>query len=308
MFRFVDLFCGIGGFRVALQREGMECVFSSDIDPYVQDVYEDNFGERPLGDITGIQEDEIPEHDILCAGFPCQSFSRSGNRLGLADERGRLFYDIVRIAKHHKPLVLLLENVKTILTLDNGKVISTIENRLDRIGYRVHYHVLNSSEYGIPQKRERVYFACLRKDAPLKYQTPIPSRKVCSVADILLPNDQCDDLIVNRPDIHITKDDLFGALAPIRIGYLNKGGQGERIYSTKGHAITLSANGGGAGARTGLYLVDDKVRKLHITEAKRLMGFDEAHKVSSGIQGYKQLGNAVIPQMINNVYEGIRVT
>ncbi len=127
MYTFIDLFCGIGGFRVALEKQEMECVFSSDIDQHVQDSYYKNFGERTVGDISEISEKNIPKHDVLCAGFPCQTFSISGKMHGIQDNRGRLFYDIVCIAQYHQPNVLLLENVKNIMTIDNGNTINTIE-------------------------------------------------------------------------------------------------------------------------------------------------------------------------------------
>ena len=311
MFKFIDLFCGIGGFRVALEKQGMECVFSSDSDKNVQEAYHKNFGERPVGDITEIPENMIPRHDILCAGFPCQPFSISGKKLGTNDDRGRLFYEIIRIAQYHKPIVMILENVKNIVSMDSGNTIKMIEQKLDEIGYHVHVHVLNASNFGVPQARERVYFACLRKDTGtkdrLKYAPPKETFKKIYLENILEKTIDAS-LYVDRRDINIYKRDASNELKPIRIGTVNKGGQGERIYSPKGHAITLSAYGGGVGARTGLYLDEsDRIRRLSITEAKRLMGFNDAHYVSEGTQGYQQLGNAVIPSMIEHVYNAIKV-
>lgn len=310
MYKFVDLFSGIGGFRYALEKKGMKCVFSSEIDAKAQEAYSKNFGEKPHGDITEIPEKAIPAHDILCAGFPCQSFSISGDMKGLDDNRGRLFYDIVRIAQYHQPYVLLLENVKNILTVDDGKVIQTIETKLDEIGYVLHKHILNASYFGIPQSRERVYFVGLRKRIPngkLSYSPPKPSYKKIYLENIL-EKEVDDALFINRKDMVIEKEDREHELAPIRIGHVNKGGQGERIYSEKGHAITLSAFGGGVGARTGLYLTGDRVRRLSINECKGLMGFPASFYVSAGIQGYQQLGNAVIPPMIEHVYDSIKVS
>jgi len=305
MYKFIDLFCGIGGFRVALEKQGMECVFSSDNDLKVQDAYRRNFGEKPHGDITEIHERKIPKHDILCAGFPCQSFSISGNHGGIKDERGRLFYEIVRIAQYHQPYVLLLENVKNILTIDSGNVMKTIEFKLGEIGYDVHKHILNASHFGIPQSRSRVYFVCLRRDGKLKYKPPKESFRKVYLENVMDTSAE-KSLFINRDDIRIEKSDVKQALKPLRIGIVNKGGQGERIYSPKGHAITLSAYGGGVGARTGLYLTPNGIRKLSIDECKTLMGFSKSHFVSDGIQGYQQLGNAVIPQMISHVYESIK--
>ncbi len=302
-YKFIDLFAGIGGFRVALERRGLECVFSSEIDEHAMDVYERNFGERPHGDITQIKARDIPDHDILCGGFPCQSFSISGKRGGLMSNR--LFYEIVRVAEYHKPRILLLENVENILNVDNRRTIETIERKLDEIGYKTHRSLLNASHYGIPQSRKRVYFVCLRKDIALDYEMPKPNYKRIYLKDIL--EDVVDEtLFIKRDDIVIEGGEVGYELQPVRVGYLNKGGQGERIYSPLGHAITLSANGGGAGARTGLYHVNGRVRKLSIMECKRLMGFPDDHVVGVGIQGYKQLGNAVIPAMVSAVYDRIR--
>ncbi|HEY4506172.1 MAG TPA: DNA cytosine methyltransferase [Candidatus Paceibacterota bacterium] len=309
MYKFVDLFSGIGGFRTALEKKGMKCVFSSEIDAKAQEAYFKNFGERPFGDITEISEKEIPAHDILCAGFPCQSFSISGDQKGLDDNRGRLFYDIVRIAQYHQPYVLLLENVKNILTVDDGRVIQTIESKLDEIGYTLYKHVLNASYFGIPQSRERVYFVGLRKKIPkgkLSYSPPKETMKKIYLENIL-EKEVDEALFIERDDMVWDAKDRKHELAPIRIGHLNKGGQGERIYSEKGHAITLSAFGGGVGARTGLYLVEDRIRKLSINECKALMGYPSDYYVSEGIQGYQQLGNAVIPSMIEHVYDSIKV-
>ena len=314
MYKFVDLFCGIGGFRIALEKRGLQCVFSSDIDPYVQEIYKLNFGEEPNGDITEIPAKKIPKHDILCAGFPCQPFSISGKHGGVSDPRGRLFYEIQRIADHHKTPILILENVKNILSIDGGNVIITMEKKLDESGYYLNKHVLNSSYFGIPQARERVYFVALRKDIKkagkpsLCYTQPNENRKKIFLEDVL-EKEVDKSFIVNRDDIKILKseNEIEYNLKPIRVGTVNKGGQGERIYSPKGHAITQSAYGGGVGARTGLYNTWQGIRRLTINECKKVMGFPIKHKVSDGLQGYQQLGNAVVPDMIGHVYDSIRV-
>ncbi len=308
MHKFIDLFAGIGGFHVALQKQGMDCVFASEIDKAARESYKANFNIEPKGDITQIAAADIPSHDILCAGFPCQPFSISGNRGGLNDARGRLFYEIVRIAKHHRPMMILLENVKTILTLDNGSVCREIYRSFEALGYRLDHVALNASEFGIPQQRQRVYFVAVLKDSPLHFKHPTAATRQRFLKDILLPDHETANLVINRDDIVIEKPEAQRRqLKPIRIGYLNKGGQGERIYSTNGHAITLSANGGGVGHRTGLYLVNNKVRRLHIAEAKQVMGFNKRHIVGEGIEGYRQLGNAVIPPMITEIYNHVRI-
>jgi DNA (cytosine-5)-methyltransferase 1 len=280
----------------------------------VQEIYKQNFGEKPRGDITEIPSKEIPKHDILCAGFPCQPFSISGKHGGVSDPRGRLFYEILRIADHHKTPILILENVKNILSIDGGKVILTMEKKLDKSGYFLYKHVLNSSFFGIPQARERVYFVALRKNIKKTgkqsfcYSQPNESRKEIFLEDIL-EKEVDDSFILNRDDIEICKkeNEIDYKLKPIRVGIVNKGGQGERIYSPKGHAITQSAYGGGVGARTGLYNTRQGIRRLTINECKRVMGFPVKHKVSHGLQGYQQLGNAVVPDMIGHVYDSISV-
>lgn len=302
---FIDLFAGIGGFRVALEQQGLTCMFSSEIDKEAASVYHDNFGEKPCGDITTINEKNIPAHDILCAGFPCQSFSISGNHTGFKDGRGQLFYDIVRIANYHKPPLLLLENVKNILRVHNGDVFRTIRSELEGIGYTVHCSLLNASHYGIPQARSRVYFTCLRKGTGLRFEEPQPTHEQIFLRDVL-DEDTEKHLIIQRDDIFIEKaDEPEPKNAPIRIGRVNKGRQGERIYHPNGHSITLSADGGGIGAKTGLYLIDGCVRKLSLSEGKRVMGFSDDHYISDSRYGYKQLGNAIIPKMVSFIYNGV---
>jgi len=305
-YKFIDLFCGIGGFRLALEKRGLECVFSSDIDTYAQEAYKQNFGEKPSGDITKISEKNIPHHDILCGGFPCQPFSISGKMEGTTDPRGKLFFEIVRIAKYHKPKIMLLENVKNILTIDNGNVIRTIEKELKDIGYVLHKHLLNASFFGVPQSRERVYFVAI-KGKNIQYEPPKETLEKVFLNDVMEKNVD-KNFFIDRDDICIQKseNEIKNKLEPIRIGIVNKGGQGERIYSTKGHAITQSAYGGGVGARTGLYQTSHGIRKLTMNECKLVMGFPRKHIVSSGLQGYKQLGNAVVPNMIGYVFDGIR--
>ncbi len=308
MYRFIDLFAGIGGFHVALKKQGMDCVFASEIDKAAADAYARNFNHEPAGDICTVASSNIPEHDILCAGFPCQPFSRAGKRDGINDDRGRLFYEIVRIAKHHKPMVLLLENVKTILTIDNGHVKREIYRSLEKIGYRLDHVVLNAGNFGIAQKRERCYFVAVQKDSPLSFAHPKPVKRFKLLRDFILPHEMTEGMGLNRNDIVFDRPkNPEPQPKPMRIGYINKCGQGERIYSINGHAITLAANSGGAGSRTGLYMVNDQIRRLHIDEAKQVMGFEKKHIVSKGIAGYRQLGNAVIPDMISRIYDHIRI-
>ena len=161
---FIDLFSGIGGFRLALSSFGAKCVFSIDNDKHASKIYDNNFNSSSFGDITEIDEKEIPPHDILCAGFPCQAFSISGKQLGFNDTRGTLFFDILRIVNYHKPKIIFLENVNNLKRHDNGNTYKTIRNLLNKEGYNIYSEILNASKFGIPQSRKRIYIVCIRKD------------------------------------------------------------------------------------------------------------------------------------------------
>ena len=162
--KFIDLFCGIGGFHTVLKSLGHNCVFASDLDKNCREVYENNYNLKPEGDIKNIEAKDIPDFDILCGGFPCQSFSNGGKKKAFDDARGLLFDEIIRIAKIKKPKFMFLENVKHILKVDNGKVFEYILNNLDKINYKIQIFQMSPHQYGIPQQRERVYFVCIRKD------------------------------------------------------------------------------------------------------------------------------------------------
>jgi DNA (cytosine-5)-methyltransferase 1 len=257
----------------------------------------------PAGDVTTISAKDIPPHDILCAGFPCQAFSISGKRQGFADTRGTLFWDIVRIARHHKPKVLFLENVKNFARHEKGRTLMTVRNALSQLGYDVYYDILNASHYGAPTSRERIYFVCFRKDVKHEgFHFPAPTYQKIYLKDILEEDSQTADLVTARKDIHLWKRDDTPALKPIQIGTMNNGGQGERIYSINGHAITLSAYGGGAVGKTGGYLVNGKVRRLSPRECARVMGFPESFQLPvSRHQAYQQFGNSVVVTVLKQV-------
>ena len=296
--KFIDLFAGLGGFRLALESLGAECVYSSEWDIPVQEVYYNNFGDIPDGDITKVNEKSIPNHDILCAGFPCQAFSISGKQRGFRDDRGTLFFDVARIVKEKKPKIVFMENVKNFATHDSGKTLQIVKSTMEKLGYTFNQKVLNSVDYGIPQKRERLYMVCFRKDLLIKNFTfPKAIKLTKHVEDYLLQDSSLTEhLYVNRPDTYYNnlQDNVYSNKS-IRLGVVNKGGQGERIYSTKGIAITFSAYGGGVFAKTGGYLIDGRPRKLHPRECARLMGYPDSYKISKkSNQAYKQFGNSVV--------------
>lgn len=308
---FIDLFCGIGGFRQALEKKGLRCVFSSDWDKDAQDTYELNYGERPWGDLTKIIASEIPRHDVLCGGFPCQPFSISGNRGGFEDARGTLLHEILRIARHHHPRVLFLENVKNYSGHDEGRTLATTVRLLKKAGYKVRHAILNASRFGVAQKRERIYFVCLRADLGIStFKFPMPTDEDVALEDFLLPSNdrRLEDLVISRSDLRLNRElPSERQNRPLRVGEVGKGGQGERVYSCKGHAITLSAFGGGIGAKTGLYWIDGKVRRLHPEECSQIMGFSKEFQLSSRRNvSYKQFGNSVAIPVVSKIFESIQ--
>jgi DNA (cytosine-5)-methyltransferase 1 len=300
---YIDLFCGIGGFHLAMDSFYANCLFASDWDQHAREVYSQNFNLLPSGDITQIDEKSVPAHDILCAGFPCQAFSVSGKQRGFEDIRGTLFFDIARIANHQQPKILLLENVANLEKHDNGRTLRTILFTLDNIGYNTFYKVLNASDFGIPQIRKRIYFVAFRRDLNIThFEFPKPLHKLVKLYDFLEQDATNHELVLKNKNYR-TQEISFGheiaVNTSIRIGTVNKGGQGDRIYHPLGHAITLSAYGGGNGAKTGLYQIDGVIRKLSPRECANIMGFPKHFKLhESRNQSYKQFGNTVVVDVL----------
>ncbi len=302
---FIDLFAGLGGFRISLESLGAKCVYSNEWDKPVQKVYTENFGDVPEGDITQVDESTIPDHDILCAGFPCQAFSISGKQRGFEDSRGTLFFDVARIVRAKRPKIVFMENVKNFATHDEGRTLAVVKATMEELGYKFYQKVLNAVDYGVPQKRERIYMVCFRNDLNVsEFSYPKPFKLERHVVDFLL-NDETlvENLYVERSDTYYNDvvDDHYSNKS-IRLGTVNKGGQGERIYSTKGIAITLSAYGGGVFAKTGGYMINGRPRKLHPRECARIMGYPDSYKIStSANQAYQQFGNSVVIDVLQYI-------
>ena len=292
--RYIDLFCGIGGFRVAMEEACKEnniipnCVFSSDIDPACQISYEANFGHKPKGDITKIEETSIPDHDILFAGFPCQPFSIIGQRQGFNDIRGTLFFDIARILKHKKPKAFILENVKQLVGHDKGRTLKIILDTLKDLGYNVQYAVLNALDYGLPQKRERVIIVGHRE--PIFFSFPAPIRPFKPLAEILEKDvDQkhyASEYITTRRKVK------HRSAYKLSIWHENKSGN----ICSYPYSCALRA-----GASYNYLLVNGE-RRLTPREMFRLQGFPDTYKivVNDG-QARKQAGNAVPVNLVKAV-------
>ena len=296
--KFVDLFCGVGGFRVAFEEAceendlQPECVFSSDIDKYAQESYKANFDEKPFGDITQIDEKEIPNHDILFAGFPCQPFSIIGQMKGLNDTRGTLFFDIVRILKEKQPKAFVLENVKQLVGHDQGKTLKVIIQSLKDLGYYVQYSVLNALDYGLPQKRERVVIVGHRE--PVMFTFPSPKKPYKALTEIL--EHKVDEKYFASDYIKQKRKDKHQSSFYPSIWHENKSGN----ICSYPYSCALRS---GASHN---YLLINGERRLTPREMFRLQGFPDWYKiVVSDAQAKKQAGNTVPVSMIKAVIENL---
>ena len=331
--RGIDLFCGIGGFHIAMAKSGIEVVLASDIDIPAATTYEHNFGVKPHGDICKIQNEDIPSHDILCAGFPCQPFSYAGLGQGFSDQtRGTLFFEIMRIAKHHRPKVIFLENVKGLKSHASGKTMDVIFESLDQLGYSFTWNILNSYHYGLPQYRERWFcVAFLDENAADRFKWPSPENQTPVLRDIMEeklsdPRLALSDFEVNRINYHFQtaqkgdrvehdnskydpgtkkgKHGVFSFQKPdgslrFHVGDRAKTQIQEAFYCCLDtYAPTIIAN------RTPKLW--DLGRKMSVREAARLQGFPENFEFPvSDNQAYKQLGNSVAVPVVQRIMEEI---
>lgn len=295
--RYIDLFCGIGGFRFAAEqvfsKYGLpsKCVFSSDIDPHAREAYEANFGEYPSGDITQIDERDIPDHDILFAGFPCQPFSIIGNGKGFDDTRGTLFFDIARILTAKRPKGFILENVKQLIGHNKGKTLKKILRVLrDDLGYTVYCKSLNALDYGLPQKRERLIIVGFYQ--PMVFQFPLKQKSFTPLSEIL--EKEVDKKYYASDYIREKRWAEHIPVVSPSIWHENKAGH----ISSYPFSCALRA-----GASYNYLLVDGK-RRLTPREMLRLQGFPDTFKiVASESQTRKQAGNAVPVNIIRAVFE-----
>ena len=300
-YKFIDLFAGMGGFRIAFENQGCECVFSSEIDNAARETYKLNFGEYPSGDITKIASEDIPDFDILCAGFPCQPFSIAGKRLGFDDTRGTLFFEVARIIKDKNPSAFVLENVRGLVNHDKGNTVAVIEKTLRDLGYKVKYDVLNALKHGVPQNRERWYCVGIRNDLVGKDDIIFP--KECNLmfdlSDIIEDISDSDYVIsetcikniekhVELNNICVNKYTLAYEVRPSRCQFANK------LYSP---CLTAKMGTGG----NNVPIVVAQKRKLTEKECLRIMGYPDSYKIEKGYQSYKQLGNSVVVPLITDL-------
>lgn len=298
MIKFIDLFAGIGGIRIPFDELGYQCVFSSEWDKAACDTYEANFGKRPSGDITQIPAQNIPPHDLLLAGFPCQAFSIMGKMRGFADTRGTMFFEIERILSYHRPSVMLLENVKQLTTHDNGRTFEVILSKLSELGYFVKWKILNALDFGLPQKRERVIIVGFRSErAFFDFNFDFPVRKY-NLTDIL------------EKDCDVDKS-LFASERIVQ----------KRLEKTKGKAVfypsiwhenksgNISVLDYACALRTGAsynYLLVNGYRRPSSRELLRFQGFPDTYKIVVSHQEIRrQTGNSVAVPMIRAIAKKI---
>lgn len=305
-FKFIDLFAGIGGIRMAFQNLGGKCVFTSEWNTYSKKTYEANFGEVPFGDITKIHESKIPDHDILLAGFPCQPFSIAGvskkNALGrkhgfLDETQGTLFFDIARIIKHKKPSAFMLENVKNLVSHDKGKTFKVITETLKELGYSVSYQVLDGKHF-VPQHRERIIIVGFRKDLKDNFKFPLLPEANSKIKEILEP----------KPLAKYTlSDKLWNYLQDYAAKHKAKGnGFGFGLTNLNGISRTISARYYKDGAEILIPQRGKNPRRLTPRECARLQGFPDSFLIPvSDNQAYRQFGNSVTVPLIQHVGKNI---
>lgn len=318
-FRFVDLFAGIGGMRQGFERAGGVCVFSSEYEKNAQSTYRQNFAEQPFGDITRISEEDIPAHDVLVAGFPCQPFSHAGLKLGIDDTRGTLFYDIARILKRQQPKVALLENVKGLVSHDKGHTLKVILTTLLNMGYQcvideelirngtaaalqkeAKKMILRSRDFGLPQNRQRIFIVLWRSDVNVIFSYPLPPMTTTRVGDIL----------EKTPDPKYTISDRLWAGHKRRKMQNKKDGKGfgfGLVTPDSEYTNTISARYYKDGSEALIGQDGANPRKLTPKEAARLQGFPTEFILNpSDVQAYKQFGNSVSIPVIEAVAKKIK--
>lgn len=345
--KVVSLFSGIGGFDLAFKRQGHQIVYANEWDKYASKIYQERFGEIDTTDIRKVASADVPEHEIICAGFPCQAFSVAGKRLGFDDTRGTLFREIMRIAKHHRTKYLLLENVKGLLSDDNGRTFAVILATMDELGYDAQWQVLNSKNFGVPQNRERIFIVGHIRGEARPEVFPITKAKE-------IPRESGPGKQGKEQKVSSTIDSRYGALRNAGETYIvsgtlrtHKDGRGFReLHENIAPTIPARARNDGSGQpviferKTGSFVrrqplrflnrnqkniegdysftidssqtsgvcVDDDIRRFTPLECERLQGFpDDWTAGISDSQRYKCLGNAVTVNVVEEIVKRFSV-
>lgn len=303
MIKIADLYAGIGGIRLGFEqafgKENVDCVFTSEIDKHAVTTYSANFGnENIFGDIKGISETEIPDHDILLAGFPCQPFSNAGLKKGFNDERGQAFFEIERILKAKKPKVFLLENVPNLKGINNGEIFQLILERLKHLGYKVNYEILSGKDFGVPQNRRRLYIVG-HLDQSKDFEFPKPSGIETHISDIVEENVNESYCLSDHRWTHIQERMKFGST----------GWCSYKIFDeAEPYTVTLVARYLSHPEKILLNHPTGNPRRLTERECARLQGFPDYFVINKvpKTQIYKQLGNSVCVPVIKAIAEQIK--
>jgi DNA (cytosine-5)-methyltransferase 1 len=311
--KYVDVFRGLGAFHTAFNRNNKLqnntkyiCVFACDINEGVRNIYEENYGIKPDGDINKINIDEIPDFDILCAGFPCQPFSIAGSQKGFGDENsGNLFYKILEIIDKKQPNILMLENVKNLYTIHKGETFKIIKNELEKRGYNVSYKVIDSRYYNSPQSRNRIYIICNKDTNYIFREINNPIVPVSTIID-----NNITDYFNYKEKYKLEKCSRKGMMKYKLINKkTGKGGrQGERVYDLSKCGPTICASSGGPGAKTGLYDFDEKIRTLSIKETLKMFGFEPTYKYETLSNQKKMLfylGNSIVVNVLEELIKDL---
>lgn len=296
-FTFIDLFAGIGGIRIAFEKQGGTCVFSSEWDKFAQQTYAANFHDVPAGDIRLIDETNLPHHDVLTAGFPCQPFSHAGLKMGFDDTRGTLFFEIARIIRYQRPALVLLENVKGFMSHDKGKTFEVVRSVLTDLGYEVHAKVLNAKDFGVPQNRERVYIVAINRKRTNTTPFAFPKRRGSKT--------RVGDILEARVAAKYTISDRLWAGHQRRlVEHRARGnGFGYSIFSAASeYTSTISARYYKDGSEILIAQRNRNPRKITPREAARLQGFPESFRIPvSDAQAYRQFGNSVAVPVVSAI-------
>lgn len=314
--KYADLCCGLGAFHTTFNKynekhniEKYKCVVAADIDEGIRKVYEENYGIKPSGDIYKMNIDEMPDFDILCAGFPCQPFSIAGNKQGFEDkEKGNIFYRLLEIIDIKQPNTLILENVKNLHSINKGETMNIIKTELENRGYFVSYKVLDSKYYNSPQSRQRIYIIC---DKNTKYNFKDIHNEIVPVSSII--DYTVTDYLDFSDKYNLVK--CSGKKSMMKYKLVNKttgkgGRQGERIYSIDNCGPTICASSGGPGAKTGLYEINNKFRQLSVKECLLMFGFSDTYKYDTLGNNKKMLfylGNSIVVNVLDEIIDSLEV-
>jgi DNA (cytosine-5)-methyltransferase 1 len=324
---FIDLCAGLGGFRIGLERNGYQCVYASDNNKHAAQVYEANFGHSSYGDVTNIDPTQLPDFDILCAGFPCQPFSRAGFLKGFEDTRGTLFFDICRILEEKKPKAIFLENVRNLATHDGGRTLEVIIRSLEDLGYSVSTRVMNALDFGVPQSRERILIVGSLHGEPFDFDKVITKERITMKAVLEQQPDEHFEWLTEPEftlldEVHVSTKKSSGLRF---VGYRNKAfrnngaiqdnahhsrthRQPNRIYHDSGTHSTLSA-----GEKSGRYFIQTQredgsygVRKLTLLEGLRMFGYPDDYQLVGPVgEQWARIGNSICVPMVQAVMSEI---